>query len=234
MTPLSQEAQLMTIQRQLQRYHTKYILIWGSSNVLDQFFLAQYFHRALPDARIIFNAGDLLIEREVDNTPFVGTLTVNPYQLIGLGNPQNPGFGGFAFPNSDSDAYFNAATSILCEMAANCYAEEFAGYKPAFGDRKAGQGVQPPLWVTATGSDGYYPLGLLNQKASDNPFFMPPEPLKKATTTIKFPLHPSRTWIFLCSLITLACLGHAAIVLVADYWSPFTRCVAVRQNDDPE
>ena len=74
-TPLSQEAQLMTIARQLLRYRSQYIVI-SASNVLDQLFLAQFLHRACPDARLVFYVGDLLFERDIDNVPFIGTITV--------------------------------------------------------------------------------------------------------------------------------------------------------------
>jgi hypothetical protein len=265
MMPLSQEAQLMAIQHQLSRYHTKYILIWGSSNVLDQIFLAQYFHRALPDARIVFNASDLLIERETDNAKLIGSLTVTSYHLIGLGNPENPGFGGFAFPNADSDSYYNATTSVLCAIQNDCRAEDFIAYKPVLVSRPQGTLVKPPLWVTATGTDGYYPLGILaincdlklDTKTTPKPiansdakpkhefdamcnpklkpdFNMPKFPLGQAAAVSRFPLHPSSVWFLLCALITLACIFHVVILSVADYWSPFTRWVAIRQNDDPQ
>jgi hypothetical protein len=236
MTPLSQEAQLMAIQHQLLRYHTKYILIWGSSNILDQIFLAQYFRRALPDARIAFNVSDLLIERETDNTKFIGSLTVTPYHLIGPGNPQNPGFGGFAFPTSDSDSYYNATTSILCAMTHDCHAEDFAGYKPALANVPEGKPVSPPLWVTATGTDGYYPLGILKVNSDPKPDerFLPGIPLSQNADKSRFPLHPSSLWFLLCAVITLACILHSVVLSVANYWSPFTRWVAICQNDNPE
>ncbi|WP_433966741.1 hypothetical protein [Tunturiibacter gelidiferens] len=77
-TPLSQEAQLMAIAHQLQRARVEYILI-TASNILDELFLAQFLHRACPDARIVFyNGGDLLVERDVDNARYIGSLTISP------------------------------------------------------------------------------------------------------------------------------------------------------------
>jgi hypothetical protein len=75
-TPLSQEAQLMAIARQLQRNRTEFIAIVASTNPLDQIFLAQFLHRALPNARLVFLTADLLLDREIDNVPFVGTLMI--------------------------------------------------------------------------------------------------------------------------------------------------------------
>jgi hypothetical protein len=83
-TPLSQEAQLMTIARQLHRYRSQFIGI-AASNTLDQVFLAQFLCRACPDATLVFLAPDLVLERDIDNLPFIGSITVTPYPLIGLG-----------------------------------------------------------------------------------------------------------------------------------------------------
>ena len=83
-TPLSQEAQLMTIAHQLHRYRTQFIAI-AASNPLDQVYLAQFLHRACPDARLMFLGGDLLMAREMDDVPFIGSITIAPFPLLGLG-----------------------------------------------------------------------------------------------------------------------------------------------------
>ena len=114
-TPLSQEAQLMTIARQLQRNGSEYIVI-SATNVLDQLFLAQFLHRACPDARLLFYSGDLLFEREIDNVPFVGTLTFTPYPLIGTGSALGGRTQTRAYPDSISQAYFNAASYTIWDQ----------------------------------------------------------------------------------------------------------------------
>jgi hypothetical protein len=80
-TPLSQEAQLMSIQRELRRDRTEYILIGGTS-ILDKLFLAQNLHRAVPDARLLFDDSDLLLERDIEDQPYVGSIAVGPYPLL--------------------------------------------------------------------------------------------------------------------------------------------------------
>ena len=83
-TPLSQEAQLMAIAHQLQRDHTDFILI-TASNILDELFLAQFLHRACPDARLVFyNGEDRVVERDVDNVQYIGSISVTPFSLISL------------------------------------------------------------------------------------------------------------------------------------------------------
>ena len=161
-TPLSQEAQLMSIAHQLQRARVEYILI-TASNILDELFLAQFLHRACPDARIIFyNGGDRLVERDVDNSRYIGSLTISPYNLIALDNPVAA---GRAFSDSQAEAIYNAASYIFW----NGSQDSRSGQQPKLSGylRAENKNLQAPLWVTAVGSDGYYPLGLLSGCASN-------------------------------------------------------------------
>lgn len=291
-TPLSQEAQLMAIARQLHRSHAQFISI-AASNPLDQLFLAQFLHRACPDARLVFFGGDLLMVREVDNVPFIGSITVTPYPLIGFGQAR-------AYSSSSSLAYYNAVSYTLWSIRARKTTVvrggpgERAGLKAgdviAFVDRSAikkgrvkvgyvrndkqataelsvGDGVplgidveqpvlqnynplqpkdvqQPVLWATALGSDGYYPLGVLSVCASDQEGILPTidagTSRKEACGSGVFRLaesetinYPSRLWVALCSAVCLLCFWHTLMLIGADYWSPFTRDLAVRNNDQP-
>jgi hypothetical protein len=102
-TPVSQEAQLMAIARELHRYRSQFIGI-VATNPLDQVFLAQFLHRACPDARLLFFGSDLLMVREVDSVPFIGSITITPYPLMGLGG----GSASRTYPSYSSQAYYNA------------------------------------------------------------------------------------------------------------------------------
>jgi len=83
-SPLSIEAQLMAIAHQLQHARSQFILI-SASNVLDDIFLAQFLHRACPDARlVILSGGDLLFERDAENAPYIGSISISPYLLSSL------------------------------------------------------------------------------------------------------------------------------------------------------
>ena len=89
-SPLSIEAQLMAIANQLNRARSQFILI-SASNALDDLFLAQFLHRACPDARIVlFSGGDLLFERDGENGPYVGSLSLSPYLLSSLSFGERP------------------------------------------------------------------------------------------------------------------------------------------------
>jgi len=240
-TPLSQEAQLMSIAHQLQRARVEYVLI-TASNILDELFLAQFLHRACPDARIVFyNGGDRLVERDVDNARYIGSLTITPYNLISLDNPVAA---GRAFSDSQAEAIYNAASYIFWKGSQ----DSRSGQQPKLSGylRAENKNLQAPLWVTAVGSDGYYPLGLLSGCASNLARVLPSiykgEPRKCVEADISS-MHlfapptpnaaPSLFWSILCILIAGLCVGHAAVMLSAQYWSPFTRDVAVHQNDQP-
>jgi hypothetical protein len=263
-TPLSQEAQLMAIAHQLQRDHTDFILV-TASNILDELFLAQFLRRALPDARLVFyNGEDRLVERDVDNAQYIGSISVTPFNLSSL---ENFGSSSRAFPDSQSEGIYNAASYIFWRGSQDWKQLKplmLAGYlHGSMGD------LQAPLWATAVGSDGYYPLGILNPCASDSlqlipsiyaglaekcgyvssvPEFMPaatdspPIPRFTATAAVSYAptlvpesvnAAPSLLWSVLCVLVTFLSIGHTSVIWSAQYWSPFTRDLAVCQNDQP-
>ena len=235
-TPLSQEAELMAIARQLQRNRTQYILIAGS-NILDEIFLAQFLRRACPDARLVFyNGGDLLIERDIDNVPYIGSIVLTPYTLIDL---DNAGGSARAFPDAHAERAYNAASYIFWLGSSNPK-PTFAGYQ------RTNKTLQIPLWATTVGGDGYYPLGVINPCASDTRSILPNivegtlktcsqtgDQFKPTLSSASPNSAPSLFWFVLCALITSMCIGHTSVMLSAEYWSAFTRDLAVRQNDQP-
>ena len=262
-TPLSQEAQLMAIAHQLQRDHTEFILI-TASNILDELFLAQFLRRACPDARLVFyNGQDRLVERDVDNVQYIGSISVTPFSLSSL---ENPGSTSRAFPDSQSEGIYNAASYIFWRGAHSDQAlPTLTGYLHGSSDHF----LQAPLWASAVGSDGYYPLGILNSCASNSgqmipnisskkadesgdltPQFQPaaldappiPKPLPWTTqctpgTPALTPqtgnASPSLLWAILCVFICCLSIVHAGLIWSAQYWSPLTRDLAVCQNDEP-
>jgi hypothetical protein len=251
-TPLSQEAQLMAIAHQLQRDHTEFILI-TASNILDELFLAQFLRRACPDARLVFyNGQDRLIERDVDNVQYIGSISVTPFSLSSL---KTVGSTSRAFPDSQSEGIYNAVSYIFWMGTPDSHQTlpKLSGYAHGLSDTL----LQAPLWATAVGSDGYYPLGILSPCASDSVEMLPNIYTEKARNerngvglgsyTQKGQCTPGRTafvpessnaspsllWSILCVFITGLCIGHASVMWSAQYWSPFTRDLAVCQNDQP-
>lgn len=250
-TPLSEEAQLMSIGRRLLRSHVRTIAI-TATNVLDELFLAQFLHRACPDARLVFlDGGDLLVERDIDNLQYLGAITISPYSLVGLDHAFFSAQHIRAFPDSQSEAYYNAASFILWDghRTKDNPAPWLAGYPPT---SRAASILRPLLWATAVGRDGYYPLGILDQCASDSERILPdislstnsdemrPSPCTRLNTASPpdpfepgVRVYPSLFWFALCILIILLCFGHTAVLLTANFWSPFTRDLAIMSGDMP-
>ena len=230
-TPLSQEAQLMTIARQLQRNRSEYIVI-SASNVLDQLFLAQFLHRACPDARLLAYGGDLLIEREIDNVPFIGTLTFTPYPLIGTGSALGGRTQTRAYPDSNSQAYFNAASYTIWDQSPKTV-PTLAGYRNIL---EPSDLLRPPLWVSAIGTDGYYPLGIASDQASDSRTgenILPHIYADKRLPQTRLAIWPTHLWYFLCISVCILCASHSLVLCVASPWSPATRELAFKDNDQP-
>ncbi|HEY6412070.1 MAG TPA: hypothetical protein VIX42_00185 [Edaphobacter sp.] len=250
-TPLSQEAQLMAIERQLQKAHIQHILI-TASNVLDEIFLARELRRACPNADIVFyNGGDLLFERDVDNVPYIGSITVTPYSLVTFDRPSVTSRRFFS--DSQAASAYNAASYIFwwgSDEWRNNHLPRLAGsFQPS------PNSLQFPLMVMAVGGDGYYPLGILNPCAGDSAGILPEIRLpdiknhilatctssgthgSPARITIPAPevpsVMPSMFWYLLCASLIALSLTHAGVLHSASYWSPFTRDLAVRQNDQP-
>jgi hypothetical protein len=246
-TALSQEAQLMEIERRLQKLHVRHILI-SSSNVLDQIFLARELRRACPNASIIFyNGGDLLVERDVDNAPYIGSLTVSPYGLFTF----DPAFHNSirspaerrVFSDARGAALYNAASYIFWLHSEYPQKPDNPPLTSTF--RKAGTPPQQqfPLFVTAVGIDGYYPLGILSPCASDstailtNIYGEKTPPCIDDKTPIPTPslpsAVPSMAWYVFCCFVFALNVTHAIAMQMASYWSEWTRDLAVKQNDQP-
>jgi hypothetical protein len=243
-TPVSQEAQLMTIGRQLHRFRSQFIAI-VASNVLDQVFLAQFLHRACPEARLVFFGGDLLMVREIDNVPFIGSVTVTPYSLLGLEQPPD-GRPVRAYADSQSLAVYNAASYTFWRNGLSVFSPNrpvLQGYRSPLTPSDV---QQPPLWATVIGSDGYYPLAILSPCASDYDGLLKPikgGTVEKANCEVPsetsrqwldtVTIFPARLWDILAALVSLLCLFHMSMLLVAAYRWPFTRDLAIRDNDQP-
>jgi hypothetical protein len=176
-SPLSLEAQLMGIAHQLQRARIQFILI-SASNILDDIFLTQFLHRACPDSRIVlFGGEDLLFERDGENQPYIGSISISPYLLNSLD------FGSkvqWLHSDYQAEAFYNAASFTFWDPSADPI-PNLAGYRsypiPPEGRSMASaprtQFMQIPLWATVIGSDGYYPLAILRWCGSDGEQILP-------------------------------------------------------------
>jgi len=250
-TPMTQEAELMAIARQFRMKKIDIVFI-SASNILDEIFLVRFLHRADPDALFVVG-NDLLMARDVDNGPYIGALAIGPYPLIGMGrgtDARRP------YTDSTSIEMYNAASYIIWKASAGrnyTAPPSLQGYNN-FLNRK----TQPLLWATVIGRDGYYPVGVLSLCASnDDRFFhdqflpqlskkdgylIPSDCATPATRTLAqnlsrlsgISVYPSLAWEVISWTVIVLCFAHALLIFVADYWSPITRDLAIRANDQPE
>jgi hypothetical protein len=80
-TPLSQEAYLLGLVNALRLHHSQHIVL-RSTNPLDQLFLARYFRRAFPDARVVTDNSDRLFERDRGSSGMGGAMSLSTYPLL--------------------------------------------------------------------------------------------------------------------------------------------------------
>jgi hypothetical protein len=246
----------MSISRLLGRTRVQFILV-QASNILDELFLAQFLHRACPEARIVFIGGDLLFGRETENVPYIGTVTFSAYNLLNptttyTSTEANKGekiVAYRAFPDSYSESYFNAASYTFWDGDRDHL--RLANYfNPLQNDNR----IHPSLWATVIGTDGYYPLAILDDCASDSPQILPTMEwagntyvagvcaARNSTAPIGLdwiasvlsddgaprPMrYPGLSWQVLCVCIGLLSLSHAIAVLFPRYWSPLTRDLVI-------
>ena len=80
-TTLSQEATLFGISNLFKAHDIQFIVL-RSSNTLDQVFLANFFARTDPSARVVLTNADLLFRRSSETAGFRGTMTLTTYPLL--------------------------------------------------------------------------------------------------------------------------------------------------------
>ncbi len=234
-TPLAQEAALMTLARQLRHDQVRYLLISTPSSSLDQIFLARFLRRSSPDTRLVFLDSDLLMVREVDSAPFLGSITVSPFPMTEIDNR--------AYSDTEGVAYYNAASMTFWDKAEvpNIRKALDFGYDDPL---SAGKEFHPSLWATVIGADGYYPLAQLRPCATENPNILPAinedgvfslEPCSRVKDDLHhrlaFPYPVSRLWTGIAILIGLMCCMHTVMIWKARYWSTLTGNLALDEND---
>lgn len=258
-TPLSQEAQLMMIARQLRHDKIQLVRI-NASNDLDAVFLAQFLHRIYPDTQLVLGS-DILMARDIDNAPFIGSISLGPYPMIGIGGgsylPRKR-----AYTDSNNVAEYNAAKLAFHEAIPpqeQTPTQEpllrLKGYDYWQGSQNV---LRPALWATAVGWDGYYPLGILDfTGGGDGDRILPcidnrdgtafrcaaasqmddravAENLLQSPNNLPLPsVYASLEWSMFACFGILLCIGHVSMICFADYWSRLTRDLAVEENVHP-
>jgi hypothetical protein len=195
-TPLSQEAIMLGIVGNLQKHHSRFVLL-EATNSLDLLFLIRFLRVAYSEGRIITIDTDLLFPREVDDVHFQGVLEIASYPLIpGISDqaatavPAKPQAGihlDRVFPSNDSVGTFNALLALMTTQDAQALTADSLtsqnqlenllpaaygqyGWPNFAGPPPPGRSpLKPPLWLTVLGRGGYWPVALLDERFSSDP-----------------------------------------------------------------
>jgi hypothetical protein len=218
-SPLSKEAVLMNLAAGMRRERYQYIGISGT-NILDVLFLTSFLRTACPDSRLFVLNADLMFERELDNSPYIGMVALTTYPLIeglhsleGLDSQSNDSKSNDSQSNDTqapqaqspwhppfADAYeegeYHAALATFKELLGKSL--------PAPTDRLATH-REKPLWMTVVGTGGYWPIRLL-----DNAGYQPRVTLARDDL--------SGAWVALLVLISAIAALQIGVLLTA---SPF-------------
>jgi hypothetical protein len=174
-TPLSQEAILKGIVSNLQKHHSKFVIV-RATNVLDSLFLCQYLRSAYPDAGLITFESDLLFQQDPDDEKLRGVLSVTTYPLVPGIDEDTTATREHAdqvFPDSYSAGVFNATVSLLSTKSTTPkerLEKPWAGGSYASYEWPNLHQVdrtklrhRPALWLTEMGKGGYWPIALLDE-----------------------------------------------------------------------
>ncbi len=154
--PVAQETVLVAISAALRQENIKLAHI-VSSDIYDAIFLAGFMRKAYPDVRPYFANADSLIPRASDQMPLDGSLSVTTFPLIARNQLWTSRSGSRSLMPASSRyeaGLFNAVRAILLEQ------------KPPDDDSLSEYSFNgskyPPLWLTVAGTNGYWPIALLD------------------------------------------------------------------------
>ncbi|HEX6496579.1 MAG TPA: hypothetical protein VF018_13905 [Acidobacteriaceae bacterium] len=216
----------MGISHTVTQLHADFAYI-AASNPMDALFLAKWLRRSNPDTRLVIEP-DLLFEREGEDAAYVGTLSISPYPLVWLARSAERPAQLRSFASAAMQAYYNAASYTFGQINRSPTPILYGyGSTPLQGHCIGSEGPNcPHLWLTAVGSDGYYPVAMLT-----TPSEMAGEPQRKYVPGIM--VYPAHIWQALSVLLAIAALLHIAALCSASYASPLTCDLDIRENTMP-
>ena len=151
---------LSTISRERIRY-----LGIISTDVRDQIFLAQEIRKYAPDVVLFTLSSDLIYLHSDVNLSFQGMLVVSTYPLFSRNQLWTYPFANdnvrLQFPNDSSQGVYNAMLALLNESKPNEPKLLEFGWPFDFG-QKPGEPRTPPIWLSAVGKNGIWPIQLLS------------------------------------------------------------------------
>jgi hypothetical protein len=155
-TPASQEAILSLIASTLSREKIRYAVV-TATNTLDLLFISRYLREACPDVRLLISEGDLLFSHGAEAYSYGGIVSVSTYPLMPANQHWSSRSGLSTSLTSFSDGFsqgvYNAVRILLHPQGRPDLPSYASPFTP---------GGVPPVWVTAVGAAGYFPIAALN------------------------------------------------------------------------
>ncbi|MDR3633262.1 MAG: hypothetical protein P4L84_05450 [Isosphaeraceae bacterium] len=148
-----------------------------STNIHDRLFLAYKVRQVCPDARLFFTTGDALYSHHGIVAYLRGALVVSTYPqrlanqawTSGAGLPMSP---RVAFASDDAEGIYNATAAHLSELDPERPATFLDYQMPG---QEGSSYTVPPVWISAVGERGLYPLAVRNY-GTDEPAAPSPSP----------------------------------------------------------
>jgi hypothetical protein len=148
-SPVSDESILASIAASLTHIDAAVIVILAT-DPLDQFFLARYFRRHAPDARIVLFKAERLLPRLRGDFNLDGTIVVSRFPLFQDSYLQAPEYRQrrhpLSFTNSNQEAVFLAALTQIWQRH-SLYQQPFDN-----GEQK------PAPWISVSGGGDFWPV----------------------------------------------------------------------------
>jgi hypothetical protein len=167
-TPLSQELMMGQIAREINRRQAMAVGI-NATDTLDAIFVGRLMQRWCPSVRLFSFNPDVLFLHATPNLSFFGMVLVGNYPLLGphpvWAGDQQQGRYHLYFANLTTHATYNACLRQILHLIRHPEADStklLSGYGSPFSPA----GGAPPIWVTAVGRDGLWPLAVLDPDAA--------------------------------------------------------------------
>jgi hypothetical protein len=209
-TPFSVELILSDILSTISREGIHYLGLL-STDVRDQIFLAQEIRRHAPDVVLFTLSADLIYLHSDVNRDFYGMLLVSTYPLFTRNQLWTYPFLGkelrLQFPNDSTQGVYNATLALLDQ---NNLMLEYG--RPFDFGRNAGGGRTPPIWLSAVGKNGIWPVRLLSVGRGEGNYLVAGSPADRGHIEAGWFVSPAVLFVLLCISVasTLASVGLLA------------------------
>ena len=158
-TPLSQDAVVDAIARELTERETRLVFV-AASNPLDIIFLMRAIRQVAPDIRIVTDNSQILMVPGASRDPLSGTVVLSTYPMFAAGekwldtSPRGKSADRLVFADPSAQGIYNVTQLLLCGIGA-----QSSGDLPLRGYTQfAGGSAYPGVWALSLTRSGFLPL----------------------------------------------------------------------------